>query len=280
MFTLFPYLCTGFFLGFTTRSVGLSTLIFCCAHFLILRPLLGTGLVTEIEYDVFYTMAYIMHAIVGFTLAWGLNVPPLVMGTRRQNRPCTAHTSTANRALANAIPLYLYRGVLGFVVFALIVGGTMAFEFIPLFLAWLGIIVAFVVIALAIVIFFFAFRKAGFPRQLKLRQAIYLMADQACFHCCTDMTLDILLYMLIYYVVATAVFCAMFVALPWWWQFYTALILFVAFEILFIVGGFSWMRRAARRAAARKKAKRDVTLDTTEEARVEEVPAEGDPADN
>ena len=257
MFTLFPYLCCGFYLGFVTRSVGLPVLAYVLYHFCFWRPLFGTGAIDETAFDAYYTIAYTMHAIAGFTLAWSLNVPKLMLGHNRPLVVCDPHSKVISKQSTrtrNAVDIAVcaYRGVLGSVLLLCIYGATMIFEFIPLDLVYLSIVIVLVAFGIILVLFWLCFTNRLAPHNFKLRQAIYFFPDKRCNYCCTDMTGDCAVYMAFYFVATTIVFCLVTALVPAgsvWTQYYTAYLLFAVAEIFFGVCRF-WVRPRGDKPAA------------------------------
>ena len=237
MLTLLPYICSAVYLGFVTRSVALPVLAYMLYHFCFYLPVFGTGLVSELEFGTYYTLAFAMHALVGYVLAWGLNVPPLLMGPKFHGSctvACPEHQKIIKHHRAESILPYLYRGAMSMIVFMLIIGATLFFEFLPISLWWLWFIIALVVVGAAFVVFFFAFTRRGPPMWLKYRQAVYIHKNnKQCVYCWDDMTAEVVIWLVMFYIVSIPLFCVLFAVVPSFWQFYIACITFGVFFLAY-----------------------------------------------
>ena len=255
MYTLLPYMYAATYLGFVTRSAGWATLIYVMFHFCFWIPVFGVGMVSYLEATTFYSLAFIIHAIVGQTLAWALNAAPLVIGLPIPMTPCEKHDKMIFNPLgvkneqvrgskAFGFAVYLYRFALGTIVLLLLCGSAMAFEYIPPFLSWLAIMVTMVGVVFAHLVFWAAFTKHIAPHAFKELQSPYRVKDSPnmCEMCGSDMTHDIVFYLALYYITTTLVFCIVYILVPFWWQFYTSVILFGAFELFYLLGAVWWMR--------------------------------------
>ena len=263
MFTLYFYMALAFILGLTTRSVGVPMIVYALYHCCFYYPLFGTGFVSTEEYLVWYTLAFFLHAILGWELACCLGVPNVFRG-RVKNCKCVPHKPEVYPfgqkpdAKSWIIP-FVYRFFMALLVIILMVCSTLAFELISLDLAWVGIIVSLLCIVVVHVIFWLAFTAALPPMWLKQSQAVYLHG-QCEPHCMMqyhkmgekgkigmkdinkfDMTIDVTLYMAFYFVGMSLAFCIVFAMVPTFWQFWTSLIIFGVYAVFYLVAHLAWM---------------------------------------
>jgi len=248
--TLLPYITAALFLSFTTASVGLPMLIFVVFHFCIWRWSLGTGMLDEVEYDVYYSLAFGMHAIAGYLLAWVLAVHPVPRGWRR-SRLCSdeaahaAHypkvslkdekyfTKADSKGVVKVHKSWwfagcVYRTAIMLASFACIIGGIMAFEFLTGSLVWLGLFLAITLALVGLVIFFIGLsRLPAMP--FKVLQGVYLYAkkpENRCILCSEDMTSTVTIYLGIQVIVTILVFGLVSILASTFWQFFIAIVIF------------------------------------------------------
>lgn len=275
--TLYFYLVAAFIIGQQARSAGVAAIAFIFYHCEFYRALFGTGWVSEIEYDVYYSLAYVLFAILGWMVSWMLNVESVFNSPQLEDimrprvgkkavsdacagkepcdqSPCIEGSEGAEKVGSGMLlKATLYRWVMGILVCCMFIATTLPFELFPTDLIWLGWVLSFILLLVAHVIFYFiwAFR---FPPALgrkpwKQVAAPYragvgtVLRDTD-----ADLTLDVTLYMMIFFVVTSVVFCVVFITTSTvWWQFYTALIIFGVFFIIFFLGRFTWLHIPAKK---------------------------------
>lgn len=223
------------------------------------HSLFGIGFLSSLDFHCFYALAFFLHAVLGWMLAVVLKVPSLFSGKsgcckRKQllEKDGTCPMPDEQTATVMYRRAWAYRFAMGIVIAAIFVATALAFELIPLYLSPLGIIVSFVGLIIAHTLFYLAFSIIPIKSSLKRWQAVYIFRYMSgSEEKVGDMTGDVVVYLAMYFVPMTWAFCATFVWAPWWWQFWTALIIFGFYLILFLIAAVSWLRRATREKAKR-----------------------------
>lgn len=251
---------TMFAAAFLTRSPAKAMAIYLIFQFAFLMPLFGTGFLTILEFCTYYTIAVFVATIDGWLLALVMNVPSVFMNRRidfgdcgcciddKCQKPIKAKISrTENGARGMKWGAFIYRVAFGSLIIMLFAVATLSYELIPAPVQWVGMLISILCLVVIHVIFYFVFRYTppGKPavermRVFKSLQAVYLtkMLDGKY----ADMTLDVVLYLAIFYVPMTLAFCCTSMWAPWWWQFWTCLIIFAFYFVLFIIAGLTWLK--------------------------------------
>jgi hypothetical protein len=262
--SLYFYLVTGFAASFLTRSPAKAMAIFLIFQFAFLMPIFGTGFLTIMEFCTYYTLAYFCVSIIGWMLALVMNVPSVFMNRRSDiDEGCcmvekcvtgeSRMAATRRKLIATGekgrrmkIGALIYRIVFGSLFIMLFAAATLPYELIPAPLQWLGMLISILCLALIHVIFYFVFRFVprggrGVQRMMPLKsvQAVYLSHFREHW---VDMTVDVVLYLAIFYVPASLAFCCTSIWAPWWWQFWTYLIICAAYFVFFLIAGLVWLK--------------------------------------
>lgn len=243
MLSLLFYMCWGFITGFLTRSPAIPAVVYILYHFCFWRPILGTGFLSEIEFDVFYSLAFMMHAILGWVLALILAVPTSFVGTKHCPIPCTREPAVCKpKSSRRWIVAYIYRFAMSIITIFLMAAATLPFELIPLWLSWLSIILTVLAILIVHIFFLLMFWTRIPPKKIMDFKAVYIHGNNSCHECPPhDMAPDVVIYLAIYYIPMILAFCLTFILAPWWWQFWTAFIIFGFYMIFYIIARFAWL---------------------------------------
>jgi hypothetical protein len=253
MFSLLFYMCTGYMIGFLTRSWGVPAIVYLLYHFVWYWPVFVKSSITPIgdqDYIVFYTLAYMMHSLLGWVLAIVLDMPNVFFGPRKCKQiTCEKHRTCKMPGMPNSRKYMMYRLGMAIIIVLLVAATMLPFELIPISLSWLGVILTFIAMICVHAIFWMAFTSALPPHPFKEGQAVYLHGANSCHHCSSaDMTLDVVIYMAIYYLFVIPIFCIVFIVVPTFWQFWTSLILFGPYLAFYIIARYSWLRPRGKNA--------------------------------
>jgi hypothetical protein len=242
MYTLMLYMFGGYILGFLSRSLGIPAIAYLIYHAIFYRAVVGPGFLSEIEFDVYYAIAYLLHAQLGRMMAWALDADHVF---RLPNIYTLRDGSEHNGRFVTKV--LLYRFGMGIMLACVIAACALPFEYIPFSLSILGCFITFICLVLAHLVFYFvwafgapmtmnkSFKRAVCPYRI----GAFKQDDRTGQ---TDITLDATLYIAIYYIITTFAFGCTYLFMPSFWQFWTSLAIFGFFFIFIIVARVSWLR--------------------------------------
>lgn len=233
----------GFLMGILSATWGIPMIVFCFFHPVFMRSVFGIGMLTEIEFDTYYTLTMLMHALIGYLFARALKLPS-VFTMCYVKLGCPTKDEILTPAMTWKI--FGYRFGMGVLLIMLMTVATLPFELIEVNLIWLGIVLTLILVLIIHVLFFFIygfrFTKAGGKRTpFKVMTAPYYHHDPSVTpgqH--MDMTIDVMIYMAIYYIPTAVVFMCV-VAYTTFWQFWVSLILFGFYLIFIAIAGLAWL---------------------------------------
>jgi len=258
--TLYFYMIGAFVLGFLCKHPGTATIVYCVYHFLLWRPIIGTGFVSEIDFDVFYTLIFILCAINGWLLCFLLGMPSVFSWIAAQYfhyYKSPGDTTLATWKSARWAHVYAYRFGIGILMVCAFLAATLPFELIPMDLIWLGYLLSILCMVVVHVIFYFIWKSnVNRAREVNPIQNVSFKTFGAPYLVGVDYTFDVIIYIGIYCFVVTVVFCAVFAWANWFWQFWTALILWGVAFIFYLIMGLVVMK--INKVRARMQTRREI----------------------
>lgn len=245
----------AFIVGLMARSAGAASLAFVIFHFIIIRASIkGVFLLSmsDFAFDVQYATTFVLYGLLGWMLAWALNVRPAFAVYPfefflQKGKPGEETTSCRKKMLG----ALLYRLVMGALTCLMMTATSLPFEMFMMYkpsLIWVGFCLTFIAFVIVLPIFYFmwafkrpcsfsklAWKRAACPYRCGRNGLSYITADDG------DMTMDVTLYMMIFYVVTWLAYCLVAILAPGFSSFIIMLIIFGAFFLFFGFARFTWL---------------------------------------
>jgi len=227
MFDLLPYILLSWHMAFLTRSWCIPVAIYALFQFCVIRPI-GYGWVTDLQGDIFYSITFMVFALIGRAMACATKTRGVVT---RFVSPLGITESTGGwiEGWAHYFMRVYFKVVL--ILAIPMVAATLPYELIPGDLQWLGFALTLLLLCAIDVFFFLMFHPVKMPPKDGF---IDMWGNDVTYSTRPVGRLTMLILFLVFDVVVTVVWCVV-EKTTLWEQFYLAACLAGAFVIELIV---------------------------------------------
>lgn len=226
MFSMLGYILLPFAGGLMSASIGFPMTLLVIVHFFIVRPV-GYGFTSDFDADVFYPLTGFMFSLAGWMFAWAYGLRNVFWGMIGKDKVSSC----------------IWRALKGFAILVCLAIGVLAFELIPAYLWFGGVITLLVTVGTIWGLFWALFFRVRYDESAPLYERAYVFGD---LKQPEVVPMQVAIVMTIVCVVAIVVFWPVYY-LDAFWQFWIALILFGAtFIFALIILVIVWMMHKSR----------------------------------